>query len=130
MDCKSVFLQINLSRTFINQVCNSGLAKDHDKYFAQNYCLEFAFVQFCNVVQSQDIEIQKLNEHLNCLLLQWQRSSGESNILSSAKVFGVVPADSMRGLVHFVRSSEISGHGSPQNERCEAGRALSAHDEG
>lgn len=110
-------MRINLNRTFINQLCYSSLDKDHSDDCVRNDCLEFAFVRFYDVVESQDLRIDKIYEQINCLHLQWQRCSGESNVLNSAKVFGLVPIDRMRSLVHIVRSNEMSGHHSPQNER-------------
>lgn len=82
-----------------------------------------AFVQFYVVLGIQDHRNEKIDEQVDCLRLQQQRSVAESNGLKSEKVLGILPTDTMRALIHIVCPKEISGHFSSQNERRQAERA-------
>lgn len=65
---------------------------------------EHVFVQFYKVIGSNDVRVDGIDSSLNCIRLKWQRTEGEEGTLSCSKQFGLIPIDSVGGLVHIVRA--------------------------
>lgn len=97
------FVQIDLNRTIISQFCYSVLDEDHRDDFVGNECLKLAIVKFFDVQESQNLQINCIDENVGCISIQWQRSSGKSSLLNSANVFSPVLIDTMTRFVHIVR---------------------------
>ena len=70
---------------------------------------EHVFVQFYEVIDSNDVRVDGIDSSLNCIRLKWQRTEGEEGTLSCSKQFGLIPIDSVRGLVHIVRADAAMG---------------------
>lgn len=64
--------------------------------------LEYAFFQFHEVINIDDLVFDVIDTCLNCVRLKWQRTEREEGKLLSSKKFGIIPIDSVWGLVHFV----------------------------
>lgn len=112
----SDFPCIDLRNHFASSVYITGTHQKDDDSFNQKECLQIAFMQVYDVLGSRDLPIDKIDETLHFLRLQWQGSSGEETKLDLAKLYGLTPIVSMRGLVQVVPCNELVWHQPTLNE--------------
>lgn len=65
---------------------------------------EWCFVRYYQVLDSTLLPLDGVDEVLRCHRLRWHRDGGVVGELSAAPEYGLVPADSIRGIVHVVRA--------------------------
>ena len=63
---------------------------------------ELCFVQFYDVLSEEKLPIDGIDKNLGCLRLHWQRHEGTMGSTCSSKQYGLMPIDSIRGLVNIV----------------------------
>ena len=81
---------------------------------------ELCYIQFFEVVPSRKMHVDKVDEVLNCIRVQWQRTEGETGKRRPAKVFGLVPIDAIRGKVNLVPAdTEINSMSSKVHRKAE-----------
>lgn len=64
---------------------------------------ELAFIQYYDILPRSQMDIDSIEERLNCIRVSWARDGEECHGLDAGKMFGLVPIDSIRGVCHMVR---------------------------
>lgn len=67
---------------------------------------DFCFVQYCEIVLSDTIDMDDIEKQLNCLVLRWERKDHTST-LSAARSFGLVRFASLGGFTHVVKGDTM-----------------------
>lgn len=77
----------------------SEVSKGGDESFQDQIEEEYIFVQYFDIQRSQD----EIDHALGCVRLRWARDDENDNLTSARKWFDLLPASSIRGVVHVVR---------------------------
>lgn len=118
-------VRINIRGTYVSHFYICKDEKDTQQISDGSERLEFCFVQYHYILGAGELPIDKMDDALNWLRLQWQRTAVDAGSLTSVKVYCLVPIDSIRKLVQTARSSDIISQGFRRDERPEAEQAFS-----
>lgn len=69
--------------------------------------MELCFVQFFEVLDKDYLSIDQVDSALDCIQPQWQQSKDAGWRTKTGNVYGLVPVDSLREMVHIIGSDEF-----------------------
>lgn len=64
--------------------------------------VELCFVQFHGIPKKSELSMDSVKNCLKCFRSQWQQTSGEAGLSTSASVYGLISVDSFRDPVPVV----------------------------
>ena len=83
---------------------------------------EICFLQWYELISTDMLPLDDFDKTLNCIRLRWQRNEGIVDKLQPSKEYGLVPVESIRGVVHVVRKDPFLSSlctGDPRRRACE-----------
>lgn len=96
---------------FFEIVCKEVGDSQRCELYSQSKCpacqhdtiKELCLVQLMEIHDNQQLVIDPAVKVLRCIWVRWRRTPGDSSGLFSAFAFGLIPVESIRGIVHDVR---------------------------
>lgn len=110
-----------MSGTIISHFYKGKNGKDSPDSSGGCEGVEFGFLQYHDILGAEQLTTNKIDEVLNCLRLQWQRTAKEA-ALTYARVHVLFLINSRRQLRHIIRSSEIVNQLSPDDKSVKKNR--------
>lgn len=68
----------------------------------RNVDLRLCFSLWYEALENEDLLIANIDKVLNCTRLKKQRISGQENVLSTSREFGIVPLESIKSVVKLI----------------------------